>query len=228
MLQGEVKAIEKELYREEALDESEVRVIKPPKKKLVSNVLEMSHNVFTMSSNVLAMSHNLFFQCTEVEEEKDEDWVPRPEDEEDNEEYYEEEDKGEAEEELMALEDQDLNDEAEEEAVKEVGRDVVTLQEHIVQMDEAGEIVAAALKAPPPPPVEGQAMPPIEGQEEAANVGEGVQPVKPQQEPSEEMEKDATEVKVCLQWACNVLTMYLQCNAIFLKKILLFSRKGSK
>ena len=108
----------------------------------------------------------------------------------------------------MALEDQDLDDKAEEEAMGEVG---VTLQQHIVQMDEAGEVAAVALKAPPLPPVEGQAMPPIEGQEEeAANVDEGVQPVKPQEEPSEEMEKDATEVKVCSQWACNVLAMYSQ------------------
>ena len=161
-----------------------------------------------MCLQCLTMSRNLFFQHTEVEEEKDEDWIPKPKDEEDNEEYYEEEDEGEAEEELMALEDQDLYDEAEEEAMEEVGGDIVTLQEHIVQMDEAGEVAAVALKAPPLPPVEGQAMPPVEGQEEeAANVDEGEQLIKPQEEPSEEMEKDTTEVKVCLQWACNVLAM---------------------
>ena len=74
--------------------------------------------------------------------------------------------------------------------MEEVGGDIVTLQEHIVQMDEAGEVVAVALKAPPLPPVEGQAVPPIEGEEEeAANVDEGVQPIKPQEEPLEEMEK---------------------------------------
>ena len=106
---------------------------------------------FAMSSNVLTMYRNLFFQHTEVEEEKDEDWVPEPEDEEDDEEYYEEEDEGEAEEELMALEDQGLDNEAKEEAMEEVGRDVVSLQEHIVQMDKAGEVVAVALKAPPLP-----------------------------------------------------------------------------
>ena len=150
VLQGEVKAIEKELYGEEAPDESKVQVVKPPKKKLVSNVFAMSHNVLAMSSNVLAMSCNLFFQHTEMEEEKDEDWVPKPEDEEDDEEYYEEEDEGEAEEELMALEDQDLNKEAKEEVMEEVGGDI-SLQEHIVQMDEAGEVAAVALKAPPLP-----------------------------------------------------------------------------
>ena len=146
--------------------------------------LTMYLQCLAMSSNVLAMSCNLFFQYTEVEEEKEKDWVPTPEDEEDDEEYYGEEYEGEAEEELMALEDQDLDDEAEEEAMEEVGGDIVTLQEHIVQMDKAGEVAAVALKAPPLSPVEGQAMPPIEGQEEeAANVDEVVQLVKPQEEP---------------------------------------------
>ena len=59
VLQGEEKAIEKELYREEAPDKSEVQVIEPLKKKPVSNVFAMSHNVFTMSSNVFTMSHNV-------------------------------------------------------------------------------------------------------------------------------------------------------------------------
>ena len=86
----------------------------------------------------------LFFQCKEVVEE-DVDWIPQPKGEEEyeeEEEYYEEEEdeKGDVGEELEVLgEKDDMDKDAEEEAVNEAGGALVSLQAHINEMDEAGE-----------------------------------------------------------------------------------------
>ena len=83
--------------------------------------------------NVSQCACNLFFQCKEVEEDDDVDWIPKGEDEEDND--YDDDDEGEAEEELLALEEDKVDEQAEAEAVDQVGGDILSLQQHIGEMD---------------------------------------------------------------------------------------------
>ena len=72
ILEGEAKAIKKQLNRMEVVDDSEIKVVEPLKKKPVSNVL-------AKCSQCLTIHHNLFFQCKEVEEDNV-DWIPGPDD----------------------------------------------------------------------------------------------------------------------------------------------------
>ena len=98
---------------------------------------------------------------------------------------------GEAEEELLALEDNnDVDKQVEAKAVDQVGGNILSLQQHIVEMDQAGDQAAADLQAPllPPPevpevpaekvpqlPAVGTfSAPSEEPQTEVANSGEGV------------------------------------------------------
>ena len=93
----------------------------------------------------------------------------------------------------MALEDNDdVDEQAEAKAVDQVGGNILSLQQHIVEMDQARDKAAADLQAPPLPPPEVPEVPaekipqlpalgtfsaPPEEQEpqaEAVNPGEGV------------------------------------------------------
>ena len=64
-------------------------------------------------------------------------------------------DEGEAEEELLALEDNnDVDKQAEAKAMDQVGGNIHSLQQHIVEMDQARDQAAGDLQAPLPPPPE--------------------------------------------------------------------------
>ena len=140
ILEGEAKAIEKKLYRMEVADNSEIKVVKPLKKSWSAVSLQYPCKVLAMCSQCLTICCNLFFQHKEVEE-YDVDWIPRPDDDdEDDDDYYEEDKEGEAEEELLALEDNDDVDEwAKTKAMDQVGGNILSVQQHIVEMDQAGD-----------------------------------------------------------------------------------------
>ena len=171
-----------------------------------------------MCSQCLAIHHNLFFQCKEVKEDDDIDWIPEGVDEDDDDDYYDEE--GKAEEELLTLEDDEVDKQAEAKAINLVGGDILSLQQHIAEMDEAGDQAVANLQAPPLPlPEVSEApadkvpqlpaeqvptAPPEQPQAEVVNPDEGVADpvVVPRQEllgDDSEKDPDSTEIKLCLQ-----------------------------